>query len=122
MKQIILSIDYDEPDQNSYRSFVLNVNDLEHPKRKKKEYRFNTGFPPMDLIEAHNFMITDIGVDNILTCQWNSSVDHFVMDGDKYEWYEENGQEWLKASKKFQKTKQFKTMKAKWMSENSKNI
>lgn len=122
MKQIILSIDYDEPDQNSYRSFVLNVNDLEHPKRKKKEYRFNTGFPPMDLIEAHNFMITDIGADNILTCQWNSSVDHFVMDGDKYEWYEENGQEWLKASKKFQKTKQFKTMKAKWMSENSKNI
>lgn len=121
MKQITLNIDYDEPNQNSYRGFVISVINIEHPKRKRKEYRFNTGFPPIDLIEAHNFLITDIGADNILTNQWGSSVDHFVMDGDKYEWYEEEDQEWLKASKKFRKTKQFKTMKAKWMSENSEN-
>lgn len=120
MKQIMLRIDYDEFDQDTYRGVVLSVRDLEKPKSKRKEHRFNSGFPPLDLIDAHNFMLTDIGSENILTCCWSSSADHFTMDGDKYEWYtDDDGSEWLKASKKFQKTTEFKKLKAKLEAERS---
>jgi len=117
MKQIIFDIDYDEGNQDSYRGVVISIRNINKPKQKRKEHRFNSGFPPLDLIDAHNFLLTDIGHENILTCSWASSSDHFTMDGDKYEWYEEDGGEWLRASKKFKKTAKFKKLKAKLIAE-----
>ena len=116
MKQVAFSIDYDEPDQDSYRGFVVSVKNVGDAYEKRKEYRFYAGFPPLDLIDAHNFMISKIGAENILACNWRSSVDHFTMDGDKYEWYTDDG-EWLRATKKFEATKEFKDIKKKLQAE-----
>ena len=113
------AIKYEEPDQDTYAGVILSWKNAGGKESGRKKKVFNCGFPPLDLIDAHNYMVKDLGADNILTACWSSSVDHFVMDGDKYEWYtdEEDGGEWLRASAKFKKTAEFKKIKAKFMAE-----
>ena len=112
MKTVITGIDYDEPDQDTYRGVTLSIRDIDKPDEPREEKKFFTGYPPLDLIEAHNYLVTNIGADKILRCSWSSSVDHFTMDGDKYAWYEEDGEEWLKASDSYKETDEFKKLKA----------
>jgi len=117
--QVTTGIKYSEPDQDSYAGVILSWKKAGGKESGRKKKIFNTGFPPLDLISAHNYMVKELGAENIFTACWSSSVDHFVMDGDKYEWYtdEEDGGEWLRASAKFKKTAKFKKLKAKFMEE-----
>ncbi len=118
-KQITFGIDYDEPDQNTYRGVTLSVKNVGADYDTRKEHRFNCGFPPLDFIDANNFVIEKIGVENILTCMMSSSMDHFTMDGDKYGWKtDEDGSEWIIATSKFKKTKEFKAIMEKIKAEN----
>jgi len=112
VKVATFSIDYDEPKQSTYRGVVVSIRNLENkdPWKNRKEHRFNTGYPPLDLVDAHNFLV---GVKDLSYSSWSSSVDHFTMDGDRYAWYENEDGEWLKASDSFKKTKAYQKIKAK---------
>ena len=118
MLQVMYGIDYTEPNQDSYRGVVLSWKKAGGLENRKKKI-FNCGFPPLDLVDAHNFMIKELGAENILTCSWSSSVDHFVMDGNKYKWTtgKEDGSEWIVASDSYRKTDEYKKLKAKFIEE-----
>lgn len=82
-----ISIDYDEPDQSTYRAVVVKTS---MPIKIAK--KFATGNPEVDFLAAHNWLIKR---KDMAMCMYSSSVDHFTMDGDDYEWTVKDGQEFL---------------------------
>lgn len=70
-----MTIDYDEGDQSTYKAVTVKIRD-------GKEVRFSTGDPVADWKSALRHA-ADESVDMVL---FSSSVDHFVMDGDGFQW------------------------------------
>lgn len=73
---MIISIDYDEGNQESYRGVEISGENGTHV--------FGTGHPELDYAMARIFC-------EILSSEpimLSSSCDHFVMDGDEFEWIE----------------------------------
>ena len=70
----VISIDYDEFDQKSYRGCCASFNGTEG-------VRINSGYPHLDFAMVLGACISIDGVENI---SYSSSVDHFVMDGDEF--------------------------------------
>ncbi len=80
---VLLRIDYDEGDQSSYRGVVMSIHDA--------SLRYMSGDPVKDSREAIK-AVTLAGFPVICS----SSYDHFVTDGDKFGWIEdENGKAWM---------------------------
>lgn len=70
-KRGFLSVDYDDKNQSSYKSFDLCIG--------KKTVKFNTGDPVVDWIDYRKY----IEKRHMFVVR-SSSTDHFFMDGDDY--------------------------------------
>ena len=75
-----LRIDYTEPDQSSYRSVSIHVNGKNGPRCVRK---FKTGDPENDWKDANEWVRSR---KDLMCCMMSSSCDHFVMDGEAFEW------------------------------------
>lgn len=81
MKRGIVSVDYDDKNQSSYKSFDLKIG--------KKTVKFNTGDPVVDWVDYRRY----IDKHHLFIIR-SSSTDHFYMDGnDYYELYYDPKQE-----------------------------
>lgn len=76
-KRGFITIDYDESNQDSYKSVELHIGDT-----YKK--RFETGNFIIDWINVMQFVQELMYHGRMPGCSFSSSVDHFYMDGDKY--------------------------------------
>lgn len=76
-----LSCDYDEGKQSTYRAFVVSRKGKERDVEVK---RFSTGDPVKDWADMCSYIVENPPIH----CAMTSSIDHFVMDGKKYEWDE----------------------------------
>lgn len=90
--QLFLNIDYDDGDQSTYRAMEVHVtvHNAKNAKNRKdtvKVFKFNSGDPAVDYINAIKKM-AEYPSTRIISKMFSSSVDHFVMDGDKYKWAE----------------------------------
>lgn len=79
----ILGIDYDEPEQGSYRAVTIDVRS--DARSEVVHHRFATGDPGKDWASAIKFL-AEI---RPLRTSYSSSVDHFTMDGDEWGWSED---------------------------------
>ena len=68
------NVDYTEPYQSTYKGMELT-----HRYTVEKHY-FGTGNPVIDYIDVVIFL-----GEQESGCSWGSSIDHFFMDGTKYE-------------------------------------
>ena len=76
-----LAIDYDEGEQDTYRAVVLTI-------PGGHEFRFGTRDPAVDFKRAQMIAYAaQIKYPGAATMM-SSSVDHFVMDGDRFRWNE----------------------------------
>lgn len=72
MKNLFISINFEGGDQSTYNGVVASIG--------KKSKTFNTGEPTVDWINMYKWALDK----EFFTGVCSSSVDHFVMDGDKY--------------------------------------
>lgn len=93
----VTSINYDEPNQDLYVSVDISL------MRDKQKKTFNSGDFVKDWYDCTKYIITELSELNEPLMN-SSSVDHFIMDGDKYEssylLFDENGEPYL--SKEYQ--------------------
>jgi len=69
------SIDYDEPDQTTYRGIILS----NRKEGFEKTFSNDIKCPIIDIVQLREFL-SDVGDG----CRWSSSYDHFYMDGEMY--------------------------------------
>jgi len=74
---MFLGIEYDEITQDSYNGVYFHIG--------KEKRIFNSGFPDIDILRALNSYWDSGGEEDI---RFSSSVDHFAMDDEGYEWLE----------------------------------
>ncbi len=72
----IIRIDYDEVNQDSYKSVIL--------KTKKREFVFDSGNFVKDWANANKKLIMDFS-DSEFAFSYSSSVNDFISDGDKFD-------------------------------------
>lgn len=89
MKTAFLSVDYNEGDQESFKGLNLTITSFCSKCSGKTRpsgvtISFNTGDPLVDWFDYYAWLYNksqEIGVCHIM---YSSSVDHWLMDGDKY--------------------------------------